>query len=1298
MSLWLKILLFFGLICLLSALLAAGAEAAPAAQGEIPAEEEETPQPPSDGQLINQALQDRLAQYQGEAPLLVFFDLKIDRIEYNADQTEALVWLAKVDRQSGEVAASEPAVAVARKYFDESGQAAWTITLPFEDQWQVELEQAPEELLSAEARDFLTPSTEVRPQAGTVYRGYRLPWTRGVTMRLTGSISHFLGYKSCDIENCRYAYDFADGTMFDLMAAKAGTVDRFYDSCPNYSEVCSNYLVIKDTTTSPTTYQLYLHLAYNSIPAKLKTKGAPVQQGEFIGKADDTGYSTGHHLHFHVHTNPYSYWGASVDIRFDEVTINGGAPRNCYEASKWPEYGTECSNEYKSENTADLIPPTGGLNTPANKAEINGSALAVSGWGKDNRAVKEMQVRAFFNGGWQPVGQPFTGSSFSATIDLCAAGVPSGPLTLGLEVSDYSGNSSGIVGKRDIIVNSNCPPTPPPACIPAANEISIFASPFYEGTCQIYPADNTTKVIDYPYAVGPNDAESILVGSNARALIFDLFSGKGRSDLFSASDPQMADNRLMVARPDSIKVQLRSTAPGGPGLLPPGSLPGLNPQSVDSLVFSWNMNSMASEYSAELTGPNNIKKTLGYQKDTFWSVGNLAPGDYTLRVTGKNEGGSGSTTMQFKVEPGELPAADPSGLPYLADFEGESNRWFAQAGSLWYLQDLDLGGRVTRAWVFNNPETNHYQITIDNNGTPMDVRAAGDLTSEPILISAPGQVLTFAYYFRTERFQNYPASRYWDQRRLQISVDGGPFTDVLQLQDDPMETWLNSPPVNLTPYAGKTIRLRFHFNSLDEYYNSSGSTWFGWAVDDVAIQPEGPPPACNEPKTNNTTASATALNLGSAAEGDICPAGDLDFYRFSASAGQFLIVELEDAAIGSPLESTLTILDSSGGQLYYQTGPNPRKEFRAPYSGTYYVKVRSARHPSQAGAEMDYRLRIREDRPPSFKWISPIQKRLPWVIPFQVAVNASDAETSVVRMDLWWHSGDWTNGQWQPLGSDTNGADGWSIPVLASAVGLTPDSAIFVQVTDTRGSKWGSAMWGLSPDSTPPESLLSPLPASSGSTLIPLEWSLLSGGEDLDHFILKYKDNGSAWQTLETSLPAGQRAYRFWGQPGHSYQFCLQAVDNLSNVEPCPDAPEAWTNVASGCAPDGWESADNTPAGAVLLGLGEPQVHALCPLGDVDWVRVNLSAGEAYFVDVWPQGGYAAVTIGVYKADNLSERIDEARAGDLGRATAWYLKPAETGSYYLKIEPLDPRLTGSEVRYLVRLSTGIPFYLPLASP
>jgi murein DD-endopeptidase MepM/ murein hydrolase activator NlpD len=123
---------------------------------------------------------------------------------------------------------------------------------------------------------------------------------------------------------------------------------------------CTNSITLEDRSTETWTYQIYLHLAYNSIPIELKQVGVAVNQGQFIGNVDDTGYSTGHHVHFMVvakdtlyKTSSGYYFGRAEDITFRDVFINwdeatqGGRPRRTDEATT---YGGEGQNYYISGN------------------------------------------------------------------------------------------------------------------------------------------------------------------------------------------------------------------------------------------------------------------------------------------------------------------------------------------------------------------------------------------------------------------------------------------------------------------------------------------------------------------------------------------------------------------------------------------------------------------------------------------------------------------------------------------------------------------------------------------------------------------------------------------------------------------------------------------------------------------------------------------------------------------------------------------------------------------------------------
>ena len=277
-------------------------------------------------------------------------ELTLDNIQFNQMNTQSLLWMTASDAETGEVLAREPQAILA--LWDEEAQQ-WKLTFAKEAGF--------EELLAAsdfKGTEVADRFLEYDPQAittGVTYGGYYLPWQAGLTKRLTWSVGH----TSCANENCLHAFDFADGTMFPIAAAKAGYVYHFKDSCVNGNTSCTNSITIQDRTTSPYTYNIYLHIAQGSVPANIRQIGTYVFQGQTIASVDDTGYSNGNHVHFMVVEQGTLYgcanycWGKSVDITFRDVTINwdpvtrGGRPRLPDEA-EW--YGGEGRIYYTSRN------------------------------------------------------------------------------------------------------------------------------------------------------------------------------------------------------------------------------------------------------------------------------------------------------------------------------------------------------------------------------------------------------------------------------------------------------------------------------------------------------------------------------------------------------------------------------------------------------------------------------------------------------------------------------------------------------------------------------------------------------------------------------------------------------------------------------------------------------------------------------------------------------------------------------------------------------------------------------------
>jgi hypothetical protein len=80
----------------------------------------------------------------------------------------------------------------------------------------------------------------------------------------------------------------------------------------------------------------------------------------------------------------------------------------------------------------------------------------------------------------------------------------------------------------------------------------------------------------------------------------------------------------------------------------------------------------------------------------------------------------------------------------------------------------------------------------------------------------------------------------WDQKWVQLSVDGGPFQNLYQVTGWPMAAW-HQVDLDLSSYVGSQVRVRFHFDTNDGLHNG----YRGWYIDDfmldvTAVSPPGP--------------------------------------------------------------------------------------------------------------------------------------------------------------------------------------------------------------------------------------------------------------------------------------------------------------------------------------------------------------------------------------------------------------------------------------------------------------------------
>ena len=1038
---------FLSLLLACAALLLAttprsAARRARAASGETPTPAPLTqPEPPDSMQLLS-ALDAARAQ-AGETSLsYLIYDVAIHEISYDLKHGWAVMLLEFRDPHSGEVVPTEPGLGLARW---EDGR--WNLVLPGDPAWARLLPQLPDSLLGAEQKaDWLARSAEARASTAALgpFGGYLLPWEGGVTNRLTRSVAH--GGREY------YAFDFADytpGNMFAIYAAKGGTVKYVKWAYPNgyYDGNCNhaNYIVLEDTTTSPTTYQLYLHLAQDSIPADLRTHGVYVQQGQYLGMADDTGCSTGNHLHFQVHASP-SWWDTAVDITFDDVPINGGRPRTPSEAAS---VGGDGQIYYTSGNTVhnpDTVPPQGGVLTPfVDGTLVTTRTLALEGWATDDLSgMASIQFIARYSDTWHTIGPDLAPALvFSYTWDLCADAVPNGPVDIALALRDNAHNPSPpLTGLRHILKQYDCtPPPPPPPCQPAEMQAALFAEPAYQGTCIVLGAGDYAQST----ALGPlggGNAASLLLGAQAQVTLYGQEDFRGRSTTFWASDPNLADDPIGADAARSVRVRRRTEAAAPPqGQWPPaGAL--FPPQA--SLDLLWQDGGGGNAFQVRFSSSPTRALTSTWQSALSLPLGSLNSGVYTWTVRARNPFTSGISVTQwsapytFSVQAGAPLTLPVVTIPYTADMESAAG-WLASG---WKLGSAAAHNGM--AWVVSP--------TLPSPLQPF----AADLTSPPISITLPGYALRFWYRANTEG-----NGVHWDQRWVQISVDGAPFQNVLQLADDPMLGWMHSPEIDLAPYLSRTIQVRFHFVTLDGVDNRA----LPWAVDDLTIAPAGTY-ACVESSPNDSPASATPLTFDQTVNGSICPPGDLDFYTFQGLAGQRISVDVDGigAGGGSQLDGYLFLLAGDGVSQLAESDDevlfkmqDPHLGYTLPYSGTYYLKLRAWDHPTAGGPAYTYTLRLLEDSiPPTVTLNVPALLAPNQTITLTASAFDNDA---VQQVAFWWHSGDWEQDRWKPLGVDADGRDGWQMPF--NPAGLPPqlEMGFYAEAVDWAGNRAYTGAW-----------------------------------------------------------------------------------------------------------------------------------------------------------------------------------------------------------------------------------------------
>ena len=1254
------------------------------------------PTPSPINQEIKLAIRSEIKKQSSNVIGYLIYNVQIDHIITSDDLSKAIAWITYIDPQSKTLVNGEPGLAILRQTSN-----GWTAILPSDQEWLSALQQIPDELLSPDEKQTWISMYAESTNASTLgpFGGYLLPWEGGKSLYLTRSITHYNPPNPNG--SMHYAFDFAaahdsSGTspMFEIYASKGGRVKYARWWQINGDEHSpGNYIVLEDTTTSPTTYQLYLHLAKDSIPVELRVPGTNVVQGEYLGLADDTGYSTGNHLHFHVHTNPDSYWGNSVDITFDDVPINGGRPRTLYEAQHYPEYGSEGQSTYVSGNqiTSDKTPPTGDIFTPEIGQMISSQIWHIEGWATDDDSgLGSVQIIARYNGLWHTISPNLNSNLFTYDWNICDSDIPDGSVSLALRLVDNKGNTTtDYPGLRHLFKQYSCTPEPnPPACHPSANQVAIYSMSNFQGDCiplGLGDFPNNEDIDLTPF----NGIASVQVGDDVFVSLYTKDNFTGRSETISQNDSNLSENIVGPHSTSSLKIYLKqdSLIPPNP-ILPENNTTITNTQSI-TLIGESSPGCLSYQFKVE-----TITNTLfsPWLDNPTWLIGSLEPGTYTWSIRGKSQTKQSDWSQSRTVEIIEGQLINLSGFlaPYTDTLEGSTSSW--ESYGLWNLLDNEEKAHSgTHSWWYGNSTSGSYDTNDMNFGW---------LTSPPITLPASSSPYVVGFWSWVNTESEYS---FWDQRWLQISIDNKPYTNVLQLSSEPQLGWFKytadlSGLIQDYDTHTHEIRLRFYFNTIDETNNA----YEGWRIDDISVFALNPP-QCNDSNENNDFYSdATPIAYGETITGDICPTRDFDFFKFTGQQGDRVVVDIDAKSIGSNLDSILYLLDNDGRSILAEHDDeilgikqDPHLSTMLPRDGTYYLKLNAWDYPQGVGS---YNLTLLlDDEKPSISIFHPQTETFLKNNINTIQVNASDLQSGIKEVKFYWHSDNWDTDTWEELGVDQEPEDGWNMDIDASSQYEGEKVIIFAQAYDWAGNWSVDSSWNLVIDKTPPNTAAVPIPDPSDSTAIHLSWSGVDNISGINNYDIRYKRESESWESLEDNLSPSQTDYWMVGESNNNYAFQLRAEDNAGNIETFGDGAYLSTNIPKASdlcqSMDEWDindlQNDNSPSSATQVTTESAiQTHNFCNparedfLYDEDWIAVNLNPGKTLSIVASPLDKSVNVYIRLYDT-NGKTLLKESAATTWGQPSEISMQPSRAGTYFVQLTHNDGRVIGDAVSYTV---------------
>jgi hypothetical protein len=155
---------------------------------------------------------------------------------------------------------------------------------------------------------------------------YKLPFLKGESSWVIQGNNTSLDHQASDLGQ-KFAWDFRRPCGTPVLAARNGTIARVVDTNSDFGSNATNNQI--QVNHADGTAAFYLHIEKGSIPARFRTIGAAVKQGQQIANAGCVGISLTGHIHFEVRQSAASVPTSvpTIGVSFTDVTDDNGIPR-----------------------------------------------------------------------------------------------------------------------------------------------------------------------------------------------------------------------------------------------------------------------------------------------------------------------------------------------------------------------------------------------------------------------------------------------------------------------------------------------------------------------------------------------------------------------------------------------------------------------------------------------------------------------------------------------------------------------------------------------------------------------------------------------------------------------------------------------------------------------------------------------------------------------------------------------------------------------------------------------------------